>query len=113
MHYYRYCASTHCAPLPELSSVALHRLFAPSSPGEKAEECTRSKSGPCEPDEGGVGLSLSATVNTVDVWVDIVFAVNTTVHDVVMSEVGAHRMRLIATAMERYSCRKSLMRAKY
>lgn len=95
-----------CCPL-------LHYLLdAAPSPGKEAEEGGRSESSPREPDEGGISLSLSAAIDAIDVLIDVVLAVYATIDDVVMGEVGAHRMRLTATAIDGYPGSKSLLVAR-
>ena len=50
----------------------LQCLLAAPSPGKEAEEGGRGECSPREPYEGGVGLSLSAAVDAINVFSDIV-----------------------------------------
>lgn len=106
------CNSVACFLVVCVARALQCLLDAAPSPGKEAEEGGRSESSPREPDEGGIGLSLSAAIDAIDVLVYVVLAVYAPVDDVVMGEVGAHRMRLTATAIDWYPCSKSLLRAR-
>ena len=86
-------------------------LDATPSPGEEAEQGGRSKGSPSKPDEGGISLRLSAAVDAVDVRIIGVVPIDsgdTAVDDVVVGQMCAHGMRLVAAAVERYSGSESL-----
>ena len=93
---------------PELEIL----LDAAPSPGEEAEKGGRSESNPGKPDEGGISLRLSAAVDTVDIHINVVVAVDTAVDDVVVGEMSAHGMRLVTAAMEGYPGSESLLRTR-
>lgn len=86
-------------------------LDATPSPGEEAEQGGRNKGSPGKPDEGGISLCLPAAVNAVDVRINDVVAVDsgdTAVDDVVVGQMCALGMRLVAAAVERYPGSESL-----
>ena len=90
-------------------------LDATPSPGEEAEKGGRSKSSPGKPDEGGISLCLSAAVDAVHIRINLVLPVDgddTTVDDVVVGEMRAHVMRLVAAAVDGYPGSESLSRTK-
>ena len=86
-------------------------LDATPSPGEEAEKGGGSKSSPGKPDEGGISLCLSAAVHAIHVRIHDVVPVDsgdTPVDDVVVGEMCAHRMRLVAAAVEGYPSSEGL-----
>ena len=87
-------------------------LDATPSPGEETEKSSRGESRPCKPDEGGIGLRLSAAVDAVYIGINSVLPIDsgdTTVDDVVVGEMCAHGMRLVAAAVDGYPGSESLL----
>ena len=87
----------------------MRSLQSTPSPGKEAEESTGAKRSPREPDECRISLRLSTSANLVyAVGCSVILASHTSIDDIIMREVLAISMRLIAGAVERYKCRKRL-----
>ena len=90
-------------------------IDAAPSPGEEAEKGGRSKSSPGKPDEGGIRLCLSAAVDAVHIRIVLVLPVDsgdTPVDDVVVGQMCAHGLRLVAAAVDGYPGSESLSRSR-
>lgn len=91
MHYHHQsCLHSLRARILNLESLLGLSFDTAPSPGKEAEESGCSKCSPCKPDEGGIGLGLSAAVDAIDVGVDTILAIHTTIDNVVVREMSAH-----------------------
>ena len=114
-----YCSDRACtydtALAHPLQNCDLRReilLDAAPPPGEETEKGGRSESSPGKPDEGGISLRLSAAVDTVNIRINVVAPVDTAVDDVVVGEMRAHGIRLVAAAIDGYPGSESLLRTR-
>lgn len=81
-------------------------LYPTSSPGKEGEGEGSAKCCEGKPDEGSVGLSFSASLYTIGVWVDSSKFIFATIDDDVVDEVGTSLVRCAAGARvhAQFSC---------
>lgn len=80
------CRSIQERPLNLTCSTS---LYSTSSPGKESEGEGSAKCCESEPDESSVGLSFSASLYAIGVWVDSSLLILTTIYDKVVDEIGA------------------------